>query len=97
MQTFTCLNALKSDDDEYLATILTKVPGGRRYLYTPAFYSYELDCISSSPSQLAFSESEPSTCTPGPEGLDLWEPASSSADLPPTKEDSPLLVKASYK
>lgn len=40
MQTATCLDALKSDDDEYLAPKVTKVPGGRRYLYSRACYSW---------------------------------------------------------
>lgn len=40
MQTATCLDALKSDDDEYLAPKVTKVPGGRWYLYSRACYSW---------------------------------------------------------
>lgn len=97
MQTITCLNALKCDNDNgCLAANLTKVLGGKPYLYSPACNSYELDCISSSPSQPAFSESGPSKFTPGLEGLELWEPASWSADFPPTKEDSSLLMKASW-
>ncbi|XP_044229298.1 uncharacterized protein LOC122997305 [Thunnus albacares] len=86
MQTVTCLNALKSDDDKYSACNLTKVLGERLYVYYPASNISELDRISSPPSS-AFSESGPSNATPGPAGLHKLEPVSRSAD-------SSLLVKA---
>lgn len=94
MQTVTCLNALKSDHDKNSACNPTKVHGERQYFYSPASSISALDCISSPPSQPAFSESGSSNAAPGPGSLHKWEPVSRSADFLPTEADSSLLVKA---
>lgn len=94
MQTVTCLNTLKSDDNKYSACNLTKVLGERLYFYSSASNILERDCNPSPPSQPAFSEPGPSNATLGPGGLHKWEPVSRTADFLPTEEDSSLLVKA---
>lgn len=96
MQTVSCFNALKSGNDEYFACNLTKVLGEKAiYLYSPALDSSELDCIFSSPSQPAFSESGPSGSIPALRGPHMWEPVSWSVDFPHIKEDFSRPVKAS--
>ncbi|XP_018527328.1 uncharacterized protein LOC108880343 [Lates calcarifer] len=91
MQTVTRLN------DEHFACNLTKVLGKRRYLYSPACNSSELDCISSLPSQPAFPESGPSKSAPEPGGPNMWEPVSMSADFSHTEEAFSPQMKASCR
>ncbi|KAK5854188.1 hypothetical protein PBY51_015280 [Eleginops maclovinus] len=86
MPTVTCLDALNSDD-EYAARNLKKLLGEKPYLYYPACNLSELGCSSS--------ECGPSKSTPGPEGLQMWEPDSSGADFHSTKEGSSPLVNES--
>ncbi|GAA6231607.1 uncharacterized protein LOC108880343 isoform X1 [Lates japonicus] len=91
MQTITRLN------DEHFACNLTKVLGKRRYLYSSACNSSELDCISSLPSQPAFPESGPSKSAPEPGGPYMWEPVNMRADFPHTEETFSPQVRASCR
>ncbi|XP_059215774.1 uncharacterized protein LOC131993769 [Centropristis striata] len=85
MQTVSCLNALKSDN-EYAVCDLAKVHWGKQYLYYPECNSSELGCISFSPSG-----SGPSKSPPGPGGDHMWE-----TDFPPTWDCSSPLMKTPF-